>query len=87
MQQQKEELCAQIGDLSSPLDLSADSVPELKRHVRDLEMREREKDEEIKQMTTKLKKHEQVHQHHTHHFSSYTLKVIVLNMHSHEPHI
>ncbi|KAI7793466.1 putative unconventional myosin-XVIIIb, partial [Triplophysa rosa] len=61
LQQKKEELCAQIGDLSAPLHLSGDSVPELKRHVRDLEMREREKADEIKQMTIKLKQQEQIH--------------------------
>nr|XP_055063633.1 unconventional myosin-XVIIIb-like isoform X1 [Misgurnus anguillicaudatus]XP_055063634.1 unconventional myosin-XVIIIb-like isoform X1 [Misgurnus anguillicaudatus] len=61
LQQQKEELCAQIRDLSVPLHLTSDSVPELKKHLRELESRDTERAEEITHMSAKLKQHEQVH--------------------------
>lgn len=60
LQQQKEELCAQIRDLSVPLHLTSDSIPELKKKLRDLETREKERSEEISQMTARIKQQEQV---------------------------
>ncbi|XP_036450276.1 unconventional myosin-XVIIIb-like isoform X2 [Colossoma macropomum] len=61
LQQQKEELCAQIRDLSVPLNLSSDSVPELKKQLRELESRERERTQEIAKMTAKIQQQEQMH--------------------------
>uniref|UniRef100_A0A8C1GU29 Myosin motor domain-containing protein n=1 Tax=Cyprinus carpio TaxID=7962 RepID=A0A8C1GU29_CYPCA len=61
LQQQKEELCAQIRDLSVPLHLTSDSIPELKKKLRDLETREKERSEEISQMTARIKQQEQMH--------------------------
>ncbi|XP_051539744.1 unconventional myosin-XVIIIb-like isoform X2 [Myxocyprinus asiaticus] len=61
LQQQKKELCAQICDLSVPLHLTPDSVPELKKHLRELESRDKEHSEEISQMTAKIKHQEQMH--------------------------
>uniref|UniRef100_A0A3B4DM81 Myosin motor domain-containing protein n=1 Tax=Pygocentrus nattereri TaxID=42514 RepID=A0A3B4DM81_PYGNA len=61
LQQQKEELCAQIRDLSVPLNLSSDSVPELKKQLRELESREKERTQEIAKMTAKIQQQEQMH--------------------------
>jgi len=60
LQQQKEELCAQIRDLSIPLHLTSDSIPELKKKLRELENRDKERSEEISQMTARIKQQEQV---------------------------
>lgn len=60
LQLQKEELCAQIRDLSVPLNLSFDSVPELKKQLREIESREKERTEEIAKMTSKIQQQEQV---------------------------
>ncbi|KAL1266200.1 hypothetical protein QQF64_001875 [Cirrhinus molitorella] len=61
LQQQKEELCAQIRDLKVPLHLTSDSIPELKKKLRELETRDKERSEEINQMTAKIKQQEQMH--------------------------
>ncbi|KAI4890434.1 hypothetical protein NFI96_010803 [Prochilodus magdalenae] len=61
LQQQKDELCAQIRDLSVPLNLSSDSVPELKKQLRELDSREKERTQEIAKMTTKIQQQEQMH--------------------------
>uniref|UniRef100_A0A8C2H325 Myosin motor domain-containing protein n=1 Tax=Cyprinus carpio TaxID=7962 RepID=A0A8C2H325_CYPCA len=61
LQQQKEELCAQIRDLSVPLHLTSDSIPELKKKLRELETRDKERSEEISQMTARIKQQEQTH--------------------------
>lgn len=61
LQQLKEELSCQIRDLSVPLKLTSDSVPELKKHLRELESRDKERSEEISQMTARITQHEQVH--------------------------
>ncbi|XP_016132795.1 unconventional myosin-XVIIIb-like [Sinocyclocheilus grahami] len=61
LQQQKEELCAQIRDLSVPLHLTSNSIPELKKKLRELETRDKERSEEISQMTARIKQQEQMH--------------------------
>ncbi|XP_066507177.1 unconventional myosin-XVIIIb-like [Hoplias malabaricus] len=61
LQQQKDELCAQIRDLSVPLNLSSDSIPELKKQLRELESREKERTEETVKMTTRIQQQEQMH--------------------------
>ncbi|XP_067289283.1 unconventional myosin-XVIIIb-like isoform X2 [Pseudorasbora parva] len=61
LQQQKEELCAQIRDMRVPLHLTSDSIPELKKQLRELETRDKERSEEISQMTARIKQQEQMH--------------------------
>uniref|UniRef100_A0A672RB50 Unconventional myosin-XVIIIb-like n=1 Tax=Sinocyclocheilus grahami TaxID=75366 RepID=A0A672RB50_SINGR len=61
LQQQKEELCAQIRDLSVPHHLTSDSIPELKKKLRELETRDKERSDEISQMTARIKQQEQTH--------------------------
>ncbi|XP_073686333.1 unconventional myosin-XVIIIb-like [Garra rufa] len=61
LQQQKDELCAQIRDLKVPLHLTSDSIPELKKKLRELETRDKERSEEISQMTARIKQQEQMH--------------------------
>ncbi|XP_049325011.1 unconventional myosin-XVIIIb-like [Astyanax mexicanus] len=61
LQQQKEELCAQIRDLSVPLNLSSDSVPELKKQLRELDTKEKEINQEITRMSAKIQQQEQIH--------------------------
>ncbi|KAK1800878.1 hypothetical protein P4O66_006054 [Electrophorus voltai] len=61
LQQQKEELCCQIRDLSVPLHLNSDSVPELKRQLRELDSRDRERSLETAQMSAKMQQQEQMH--------------------------
>ncbi|XP_043087441.1 unconventional myosin-XVIIIb-like [Puntigrus tetrazona] len=61
LQQQKEELCSQIHDLRIPLHLTSDSIPELKKKLRELETRDKERSEEISQMTARIKQQEQMH--------------------------
>lgn len=60
LQLQKEELCSQIRDLRIPLHLTSDSIPELKKKLRELETRDKERSEEISQMTARIKQQEQV---------------------------
>lgn len=61
LQQLKDELSCQIRDLSVPLKLTSDSVPELKKHLREMESRDKERSEEISQMTARITQHEQMH--------------------------
>uniref|UniRef100_A0A3P8XGF4 Myosin motor domain-containing protein n=1 Tax=Esox lucius TaxID=8010 RepID=A0A3P8XGF4_ESOLU len=59
--QQKEELCAQIRDLSVPFDLASDSLPDLKKQLRLLETQTNERGEEITKLTTQIQQAQQVH--------------------------
>ncbi|XP_019909130.2 unconventional myosin-XVIIIb isoform X2 [Esox lucius] len=61
VQQQKEELCAQIRDLSVPFDLASDSLPDLKKQLRLLETQTNERGEEITKLTTQIQQAQQVH--------------------------
>ncbi|KAM6984888.1 unconventional myosin-XVIIIb [Aplochiton taeniatus] len=61
LQQQKEELCAQIRDLSLPVDLASDSLPDLKKQLRLLESQNNERGEEITKLTAKIQQQQQVH--------------------------
>ncbi|KAF7650042.1 hypothetical protein LDENG_00131310 [Lucifuga dentata] len=61
LQQQKEELCAQIRDLSLPVDLATDSLPDLKKQLRLLESQAGERAEEIAKLTAKIQQQQQVH--------------------------
>nr|XP_029501579.1 unconventional myosin-XVIIIb-like [Oncorhynchus nerka] len=80
VQQQKEELCAQIRDLSVPFDLASDSLPDLKKQLRLLETQTNERGEEITKFTAKIQQAQQVcmpctqtHTHtHTHHTHTHT---------------
>ncbi|XP_037548617.1 unconventional myosin-XVIIIb isoform X2 [Nematolebias whitei] len=60
LQKQKEELCAQIRDLSLPVDLALDSVPDLKKQLRLLESQASERDEEITKLSAKIQQQQQV---------------------------
>ncbi|KAL0965272.1 hypothetical protein UPYG_G00279090 [Umbra pygmaea] len=61
VQQQKEELCAQIRDLSVPFHLASDSLPDLKKQLRLLETQNNERGEEITKLSAKIQHMEQVH--------------------------
>ncbi|XP_071369479.1 unconventional myosin-XVIIIb, partial [Centroberyx affinis] len=61
LQQQKEELCAQIRDLSLPVDLASDSLPDLKKQLRLLEGQAGERAEEITKLTAKIQQQQQIH--------------------------
>ncbi|XP_072570134.1 unconventional myosin-XVIIIb isoform X2 [Paramormyrops kingsleyae] len=61
LQQQKEELCAQIRDLTASSNLSSDSIPSLKKQLRELEVQEKEHGEEISKLTANIQRHEQMH--------------------------
>ncbi|KAK6316196.1 hypothetical protein J4Q44_G00137200 [Coregonus suidteri] len=61
VQQQKEELCAQIRDLSVPFDLASDSLPDLKKQLRLLETQTNERGEEITKLNAKIQQAQQVH--------------------------
>ena len=60
LQKQKEELCAQIRDLSLPVDLAADSLPDLKKQLRLLESQASERAEEVTKLTAKIQQQQQV---------------------------
>ncbi|XP_013876026.1 unconventional myosin-XVIIIb isoform X2 [Austrofundulus limnaeus] len=60
LQKQKEELCAQIRDLSLPVDLALDSVPDLKKQLRLLESQASERDDEITNLSGKIQQLQQV---------------------------
>lgn len=60
MQHQKQELCTQIRDLTVPLNLGSDSVPELKKQLRELDSRDKEHAHELANMTAKIQQQEQV---------------------------
>ncbi|MCJ8742359.1 hypothetical protein PDJAM_G00081270 [Pangasius djambal] len=61
LQHQKQELCAQIRDLTVPLNLGSDSVPELKKQLRELDSRDKERAQELANMTAKIQQQEQIH--------------------------
>lgn len=60
LQKQKEELCAQIRDLSLPVDLASESLPDLKKQLRLLESQAGERAEEITALTGKIQQQQQV---------------------------
>lgn len=60
MQKQKEELCAQIRDLSLPVDLASESLPDLKKQLRFMESQASERAEEITKLTAKIQQQQQV---------------------------
>ncbi|KAM9338480.1 unconventional myosin-XVIIIb isoform 2-T2 [Symphorus nematophorus] len=61
LQKQKDELCAQIRDLSLPVDLAADSLPDLKKQLRLLESQASERTQEVTTLTAKIQQQQQVH--------------------------
>ncbi|XP_030579836.1 unconventional myosin-XVIIIb isoform X1 [Archocentrus centrarchus] len=61
LQKQKEELCAQIRDLSLPVDLASESLPDLKKQLRFLESQASERAEEITKLTAKIQQQQQIH--------------------------
>ncbi|XP_071322123.1 unconventional myosin-XVIIIb-like isoform X2 [Trachinotus anak] len=61
LQKQKEELCAQIRDLSLPVDLASDSLPDLKKQLRLLESQAGERAEEITKLTANIQQQQQIH--------------------------
>ncbi|XP_026028449.1 unconventional myosin-XVIIIb isoform X2 [Astatotilapia calliptera] len=61
LQKQKEDLCAQIRDLSLPVDLASESLPALKKQLRLLESQVNEKAEEITKLTAKIQQQQQSH--------------------------
>uniref|UniRef100_A0A3Q0RQE1 Myosin motor domain-containing protein n=1 Tax=Amphilophus citrinellus TaxID=61819 RepID=A0A3Q0RQE1_AMPCI len=61
LQKQKEELCAQIRDLSLPVDLASESLPDLKKQLRFLESQDSERAEEITKLTAKIQQQQQIH--------------------------
>ncbi|XP_030292095.1 unconventional myosin-XVIIIb isoform X3 [Sparus aurata] len=61
LQKQKEELCAQIRDLSLPVDLASESLPDLKKQLRLLESQAGERAEEITALTGKIQQQQQIH--------------------------
>lgn len=58
---QKDELCAQIRDLSLPVDLASESLPELKKQLRLLEAQAGERSQEVTALTAKIQQQQQVH--------------------------
>ncbi|KAF7701100.1 unconventional myosin-XVIIIb-like isoform X2 [Silurus meridionalis] len=61
LQEQKQELCAQIRDLTVPLNLGSDSVPELKKQLREFDSRDKERAQELANMKAKIQQQEQIH--------------------------
>uniref|UniRef100_A0A3P8VRZ2 Myosin motor domain-containing protein n=1 Tax=Cynoglossus semilaevis TaxID=244447 RepID=A0A3P8VRZ2_CYNSE len=61
LQKQKEELCAQIRDLSLPVDLASDSLPDLKKQLRLLEGQASERAEEVTQLSARIQQQQQIH--------------------------
>ncbi|KAF6726121.1 Unconventional myosin-XVIIIb, partial [Oryzias melastigma] len=61
LQKQKEELCAQIRDLSLPLHLATDSLPDLKKQLRLLESQAGERMEEMAKLSAQIQQQQQVH--------------------------
>ncbi|XP_034458601.1 unconventional myosin-XVIIIb-like isoform X1 [Hippoglossus hippoglossus] len=61
LQKQKEELCAQIRDLSLPVDLASDSLPDLKKQLRLLESQASERTEEVTKLTANIRQQQQIH--------------------------
>lgn len=81
LQKQKEELCAQIRDLSLPVDLASESLPDLKKQLRLLESQAGERAEEITALTGKIQQQQQVLTENTfrHTFRRRSLAAVVLN--------
>ncbi|KAM3600297.1 uncharacterized protein V6R79_021043 [Siganus canaliculatus] len=61
LQKQKDELCAQIRDLSLPLDLASESLPDLKKQLRLLESEAGERAQEVASLTAQIQQQQQVH--------------------------
>uniref|UniRef100_A0A3P9PHC8 Myosin XVIIIB n=1 Tax=Poecilia reticulata TaxID=8081 RepID=A0A3P9PHC8_POERE len=61
LQKQKEELCAQIRDLSLPVDLASDSVPDMKKQIRLLESQASERAEEMSRLSAQIQQQQQIH--------------------------
>ncbi|KAK5620714.1 hypothetical protein CRENBAI_020003 [Crenichthys baileyi] len=61
LQKQKEELCAQIRDLSLPVDLASDSVPDMKKQIRLLESQASKRAEEITKLSAQIQQQQQIH--------------------------
>lgn len=61
LQKQKDELCAQIRDLSLPVDLASESLPELKKQLRLLEDQAGERSQEVTALAAKIQQQQQVH--------------------------
>ncbi|XP_044000663.1 unconventional myosin-XVIIIb-like isoform X1 [Gambusia affinis] len=61
LQKQKEELCAQIRDLSLPVDLASDSVPDMKKQIRLLESQASERAEETSKLSAQIQQQQQIH--------------------------
>uniref|UniRef100_A0A7N8XDA5 Myosin XVIIIB n=1 Tax=Mastacembelus armatus TaxID=205130 RepID=A0A7N8XDA5_9TELE len=59
LQKQKEELCAQIRDLSLPVHLATDSLPDLKKQLRLLESQASDRAEEITKLTSNIQQQQQ----------------------------
>lgn len=60
LQQQKEELCAQIRDLRLPVHLASDSLPDLKKELRLLEAQAGERAQEVATLSAKIQQQQQV---------------------------
>ncbi|XP_037609622.1 unconventional myosin-XVIIIb-like isoform X2 [Sebastes umbrosus] len=61
LQKQKDELCAQIRDLSLPVDLASDSLPDLKKQLRLLEGQASERAHEISTLSSQIQQQQQIH--------------------------
>ncbi|XP_032426317.1 unconventional myosin-XVIIIb isoform X3 [Xiphophorus hellerii] len=61
LQKQKEELCAQIRDLSLPVDLASNSVPDMKKQIRLLESQASERAEETSRLSAQIQQQQQIH--------------------------
>ncbi|XP_047229414.1 unconventional myosin-XVIIIb-like isoform X1 [Girardinichthys multiradiatus] len=61
LQKQKEELCAQIRDLSLPVDLASDSVPDMKKQIRLLESQASDRAEEMTKLSAQIQQQQQIH--------------------------
>lgn len=60
LQKQKDELCAQVRDLSLPVDLASESVPDLKKQLRLMESQASERAQEMTMLTAKIQQQQQV---------------------------
>lgn len=60
LQEQKEELCAQIRDLSLPVHLASESLPDLKKQLRLLESQAGERAQEVAALSAKIQQQQQV---------------------------
>lgn len=60
LEKQKEELCAQIRDLSLPVHLASDSLPDLKKQLRLLESQAGERAQEVTALSAKIQQQQQV---------------------------